>query len=84
MIAIEERKNKVIKGWEGKAKGMLQVLWERGFINTAEGEKKGYQNYSIKGYNNQFGNHRSETNLKELRFSCKDFVEEDDAPIHST
>jgi len=55
LIAIEEKKNKVFKGWEGKAKGMLQVLWERGFINTAEGENKGYQNYSIKGCNDPFG-----------------------------
>jgi hypothetical protein len=31
-------KIKVIEGWEGKAKGMLQVLWERGLINTAEGD----------------------------------------------
>jgi hypothetical protein len=35
-------KNKVIKGWEGEAKGMLQVLWERGFVNTVEGEKTAY------------------------------------------
>ena len=39
-IAIQKEKNKVIEGWEGKEKGMLQVLWERGFINTTEGEKK--------------------------------------------
>jgi hypothetical protein len=70
-------KNKVIEGWEGKAKGMLQVLWERGFVNTVEGEKMAYQNYSIKGYNNQFGNHHPETSLKELMSSCKDFVEEE-------
>jgi len=76
-IVIKEKKNKVIEGWEGKAKGMLQVLWERGFVNTAEGEKKAYQNYSIKGYNDQFGNHRPETSLKELMSSCKDFVEEE-------
>jgi len=56
---------------------MLQVLWERGFVNTVEGEKTAYQNYSIKGYNNQFGNHRPETSLKELMSSCKDFVEEE-------
>jgi len=55
-------KNKVIEGWEGKAKG---------------GEKKAYQNYSIKGYNDQFGNHRSETSLKEFMSSCKDFIEEE-------
>ena len=56
---------------------MLQVLWERGFINTAEGEKKAYQSYSIKGYTDQFGNHRPDTSLKELMSSCMDFVEEE-------
>ena len=29
----------VIKGWVGRPKGMLQVLWERGFINEQELEK---------------------------------------------
>ena len=56
---------------------MLQVLWERGFINTVEEEKKAYQNYSIKGYNDQFGNHHPETSLKELMSSCKDFVKKE-------
>ncbi len=76
-IAIQEEKNKVIKGWEGKPKGMLQVLWERGFINTVEGEKKAYQSYSIKGYTDQFGNHHPDTSLKQLISSCTDFVEEE-------
>jgi hypothetical protein len=72
------RKNKVIEGWEGKVKGILQVFWERGFIHTVEGRKKGYLNYSIKGYNNQFRNHCPETSLEELMSSCKDFVEEEE------
>ena len=24
---------KIVEGWEGKPKGMLQILWERGWIN---------------------------------------------------
>jgi hypothetical protein len=76
-IPIQEGKSKVIGGWEEEPKGMLQVLWERGFINTEEGEKKAYQSYSIKGYNDQFGNHQPETSLKELVSSCKDFTEEE-------
>ena len=30
---IEETKAKVIEGWENKPKGLLQILWERGFID---------------------------------------------------
>ncbi len=62
-IPIQEEKHKVIGGWEERPKGMLQVLWERGFINTEKGEKNAYQSYSIKGYNDQFGNHQPETSL---------------------
>ena len=29
----------VIQGWVGRPKGMLQVLWERGYVNTNELEK---------------------------------------------
>mmetsp|Transcript_33711 Transcript_33711/g.81741 ORF Transcript_33711/g.81741 Transcript_33711/m.81741 type:complete len:122 (+) Transcript_33711:463-828(+) len=32
-IAISEMRRKVKEGWMGKPKGMLQVLWERGFID---------------------------------------------------
>jgi hypothetical protein len=56
-IPIEEVKEKVIEGWENKAKGLLQVLWERGWIdpqvnkpyhyNTINGkkDKKGRDNF---------------------------------------
>jgi hypothetical protein len=37
---IEEEVDEVVEGWEGKLKqGMLQILWEQGFINPAK--KKG-------------------------------------------
>ena len=56
---------------------MLQVLWERGFINTAQGEKQAYNTYSIKGYKDQFGNRRLNTSLKELISCLCDFEEEE-------
>jgi len=31
---IKESLPKVKEGWDGKSKGILQVLWERGFIDT--------------------------------------------------
>ena len=33
-IHVEEEGAKIIIAWEGKAKGLLQVLWEQGFINA--------------------------------------------------
>ena len=32
-LPVEETKQKTIKGWEGKPKG-LQVLWEQGWIDV--------------------------------------------------
>ena len=32
-LPIEETKANVIEGWENKPKGLLQVLWECGFID---------------------------------------------------
>jgi hypothetical protein len=57
---------KVVKRWEGKAKGMLQVLWECGFTNAEQGGKLANNAYSIKGYKGQFGTHCLDTCPKEL------------------
>jgi hypothetical protein len=56
---------------------MLQILWERGFINTEQGGKQAYNAYSIKGYKDQFGNCRLDTSLKELIACLRDFEEEE-------
>jgi hypothetical protein len=32
-IAVSKEVQKLKEGWEGKPKGLFQVLWERGFIN---------------------------------------------------
>jgi hypothetical protein len=32
-ISDKETSDKVVEGWQWKAKGLLQVLWERGFID---------------------------------------------------
>ncbi len=76
-IHVEEEICHDIEGWEGKPKGMLQVLWERGFINTENGLKKAYLSYSIKGFNDQFGNRCLETSLKEMISCCCNFEEEE-------
>ena len=35
-LPVEETKQKTIKGWEGKLKGLLQVLWEQGWIDVTK------------------------------------------------
>jgi hypothetical protein len=38
-IDLSEQKEKIIMRWEGQAKGLQQVLWERGFVSEALLEK---------------------------------------------
>jgi len=80
-IAIEEKKIKLLRGGRGKQRECCKSFGRE--VLYTQRKEKVYQNYSIKGYNNQFRNHRSETSLKELMSSCKDFVEGDNASIHS-
>ena len=63
----------MLKGWEGQPKGMLQVLWERGFIDASKSEKY----YTIEGRKDQFGNINSETSVKMMMEKQMDFVEEE-------
>ncbi len=32
-IQVTSASEKILEGWQGKVKGLLQVLWERGFID---------------------------------------------------
>jgi hypothetical protein len=74
-IPLEETSQKKIDGWEGKPKGLLQVLWERGWINNDDG--RAYNNYTITGKKNEFNLIQPETSLKHLMASCTDFEEEE-------
>ena len=49
-IPIEEEIPKIIEGWAGKPKGMLQILWECGFIN-----RNNLNQYTIDGRKDAFG-----------------------------
>ena len=69
---MEEEIPKVTEGWEGKPKGMMQVLWERGFI-----DKNNLQQYTLDGKKDGHGNLRPETSLKHLLANCIDFEEEE-------
>ena len=45
-VPIETSTMGIVEGWEGKAKGMLQMLFERGRINP-----KGMSEYTVDGRN---------------------------------
>jgi len=74
-IVIEHISNKVIEGWEGKSKGLLQVLWERGWINNEN--NKAYQYYTLAGRKNEYNLIIPASSLKSLMESCTDFKEEE-------
>jgi hypothetical protein len=49
-VETHKQVDKILPGWEGKSKGQLQALWERGLLNpqlldkyTLEGKKIQYQ-----------------------------------------
>ncbi len=44
-IPLTYQKQDIIEGWEGKAKGMEQILWERGWIDPNEDQKS----YTVHG-----------------------------------
>ncbi len=60
-IPVESEVKKIQHGWEGSAKGMLQVLWEQGFINV-----NNLKQYTVDGRNDAFGNLQYHTSLKYL------------------
>ena len=69
---------KIVKeGWMGKPKGMLQVLWERGFIDTSMEQKKAVSFYTNDGKTDAFGNAVPGTSLKKMMKQLFDFVEEE-------
>ena len=71
-IPVAETKDKVIKGWEGKPKGMFQILWERGFIDSTK-----IKNYTLKGRQDVFGVVNKSYSLEHLMGNCQDFEEEE-------
>jgi hypothetical protein len=71
-IPVVFEMQEIVKGWEGQPKGMLQILWERGFIDGSQSEKY----YTIEGRKDQFGNIDPETSVKMMMQKQMDFIEE--------
>ena len=62
-IPLDYTRSKVIEGWQSKPKGMLQILWERGFINPNNFE---INNYTVNGKKDEKGDIVESSNLKAL------------------
>ncbi len=75
-IPIYEERAKIVEGWTGKPKGMLQLLWERGFLDPSISADKLWDTYSIKPKKDAFGNVLPGTGLREMVSALPDFVDE--------
>ena len=71
-LPIEAEERKIVEGWVGKPKGMLQVLWERGFINEGN-----LQQYTVDGKKDAYGVLIPNTSLKLMVSNLQDFEEEE-------
>jgi hypothetical protein len=61
----------IVEGWEGKAKGMLQILFEHGHIDPIK-----ISEYTVDRRNGAFGNLIPETSLQHLMKQLSDFQNE--------
>ena len=61
------------EGWYGKAKGVFQILWERGYINP---DPKSWSSYSLPGKLDADRNLIPNSSLNLLIRKCYDFVNE--------
>ena len=76
-IATLKNVEKVKEGWEGKPKGLLQILWERGLIDGAK-----LNNYSLTGKKDELGTVDNSTSLRHIMGMCTDFLNEEGMMQH--
>ena len=67
--------NIVIPGWAGKAKGIAQILWERGKITGSTQAHFNAYNVSVTR-DKETGEYKELTSLKKILGDCRDFHEE--------
>jgi hypothetical protein len=71
-VPLLELVDKSQLGWEGQPKGMLQILWERGWI-----DENNLGKYTVSGKKNELGIIDVQFSLKHLLGSCRDFEEKE-------
>jgi hypothetical protein len=71
-ISVQITIQEITEGWEGKPEGMLQILFERGFINPER-----MSEYTVDGKNDAFGNHVTDTCLRYWMDQLSDFQDEE-------
>lgn len=79
-VDVKIMKSREKKGWQGQAKGLLQVLWERGWID--EGNLERYTVDPATDANGEVLDGAEEWSLRVLMASCLDFAEEMTALQH--
>jgi hypothetical protein len=72
-ILTKYMETEIKEGWEGTAKGMEQILWERGWIDV----KRPRKDYTKLGTKDSMGSIQKETSLLELVANCSDFENEE-------
>jgi hypothetical protein len=77
--------NGIIEGWEGKAKGMLQILFVRGFLDPSKIVNRDLSKITecaVDGRNDAFGNLLPETSLRCHMAQLSDFQDEETLMQH--
>ena len=76
-IPVEYEQKKIREGWMGKPKGIIQILFERGFINaTNMTGRQCFSCYSMNGKIDENGNIVAGTSLRSMISNLPDFKEE--------
>ena len=71
-IPLQYERPIIEEGWVDKPKGMLQVLYERGFLDPAK-----INSYTLEGRKDEYGHLIPDTSLKVMMNSLIDFAEEE-------
>jgi len=76
-LPVEYERKRVKEGWMGKPKGMLQILFERGFIETVGRRVEDVvRSFSLNGKKDNYGQIIAGTSLKEMINDLPDFKTE--------
>jgi hypothetical protein len=68
-ITIAKTVEKIKEGWEGKTKGRLQVLWERGLLDASD-----LKQYALTRKKDDLGTVDNSTSLRHIMGMCNDFI----------